>query len=160
MDHLTYRLATLADLDSLVTLRAAFVAEVSDEPFIAADLCAALREYFAKAIPAGDFVAYVAVVRGQIIATSGMVFHRQPPTPWNLSGVTGYVMNMYTLPAWRHHGIATTLLQLLVSYAAERPCRRISLHTLPKARHLYTGVGFMPSDDELVLDLRDLNVGG
>lgn len=160
MDQITYRLATIADLDSLVALRTAFIREVAESSFADSELQSALQAYFSKALPSGDFVAYLALCRGQVIATSGMVFHRQPPTPWNLQGVNAYVMNMFTLPAWRHQGIATTLLQLLVSYASERQCQRISLHTMPQARHLYTGVGFMPSDDELVLDLRDLNAGG
>lgn len=160
MEPISYRLATIADLDALVTLRSAFITEVAESPFSASDLQAAVRAYLAKTLPAGEFVAYVAVCRGQIIATSGMVFHHQPPTPWNLPGITAYVMNMYTLPAWRHQGIATTLLQLLVSYAFEKQCQRVTLHTMPQARHLYTGLGFMPSDNEMVLDLRDLNAGG
>lgn len=160
VDHISYRFATVADIESLVTLRAEFIAEVREAGSMTPSFKKVLRDYFSRTLPTREFVAYVAVAHGQIIATSGLVFHRQPPTPWNLHGTTGYIMNMYTQSAWRHQGVATTLLQLLISYASEHQCHRISLHAMPQARHLYTGLGFMPSDDEMVLDLNDLNAGG
>ncbi len=153
MDHITYRLATMADLDALVAMRLAFLAEVAPTVQPTPELSSKLREYFLRYMPTGEFVAYIALVSGKVVGTSGMVFHRHPPTPTNLAGLNAYVMNMYTMPAWRQHRVATTLLQLLLSDASAKKCKRVSLHALPSARHLYTNLGFMPTDNEMVLDL-------
>ena len=99
-------------------------------------------------------MGYVAVANGQIVATSGLVIHRHPPSPSNLSGLTAYVMNMYTLPAWRGRGIATTLVDKLIELAKGKNCRRISLHATPMGRPVYARAGFVPAEAEMQLDLR------
>ncbi len=105
----------------------------------------ALESYFAKTIEAGEFVAYLAELDGRIVATSGLVYHRHPPSPKNLQGCEAYVMNMYTRPEYRGRGIATTLLARLVERA--RPhCCRVVLHALPEARSLYLKAGFVTLD--------------
>src|SRR4051794_2436412 len=124
MTDLDIRFATAGDVESLVSLRVAFLAEVSGADTADAALLAALRRYFAAAVPAGEFVAAVAEHDGRVVASSGMVYHRHPPSPGNLAGCEAYVMNMYTLPAWRGRGLATALLARLVDVARAGGCCR------------------------------------
>ena len=154
VDRLTYRLATPADVDALVDLRAAFLAEVSTAALPKEVLRAALTAYFVNALPSREFVAYVALVGDRIVATSGLVYHRGPPSVQNLHGCEAYVMNMYTRPEWRARGIATALLNRLVEHARQNNCCRVSLHALPKARAIYSKSGFAANDTEMRLELQ------
>jgi len=146
------RLATIDDAKALVDLRTEFLAEVTASGG-EAEVVAALTAYFTRALKSGEFVAYVAEIDNRIVATSGMVFHRHPPSPTNLHGCEAYVMNMYTLPAWRERGIAAALLGRLIELARQTHCCRVSLHALPAARSIYVEAGFVPVDTEMRLDL-------
>jgi GNAT superfamily N-acetyltransferase len=157
-ENIDYRLATIEDLESLVALRAAFLVESAGaeptDPRILEALVEALRRYFASALPTGEFMGYLAIVEGRVVGTSGMVIHRRPPGPSNLTGCEAYVMNMYTLPAWRGRGIATALVRKLIDLAAKKGCKRLSLHATPLGRPIYAKAGFVPAESEMRLDLR------
>src|ERR1700675_4583696 len=99
MEPVTYRLATTHDIEALVTLRLAFLTEVSTPPASASSLRNELFRYFTDSISTGEFVAYVAVTDSQIVATSGLVYHRNPPSN-AYNGREAYIMNMYTCPQW------------------------------------------------------------
>ena len=154
MSEITYRLASVGDAESLTSLRLAFLAEVSDSPEQIPSLQTSLHAYFKTKLASGEFVAFIAEKDCQIIATSGMVFSQHPPSPRNPEGRGAYIMNMYTLPAFRSQGIATNLLQRLIALARERRCTRITLHGLPAARSIYSKAGFVSGKSEMKLDLR------
>jgi GNAT superfamily N-acetyltransferase len=149
-----YRRATLEDVGRLVELRLAFLAEISGALESDAVLRASLVEYFSRMIPSEEFIGFVAVADGAIVATGGLVFHRHPPSNRNPTGREAYVMNMYTDPAWRRRGIASRLLQLLIDYARQNDCGRISMHALPKGRSIYMNAGFVPIETEMRLELQ------
>ena len=147
--------ATPRDIDTLVAMRIAFLAEVNGEP-APATMASELRTYFSEALPTGEFVAQLARHEGRIIATSGLVFVRKPPSHSNLNGREGYIMNMYTLPKWRGRGIAARLLDAMIAAARAANCSRLSLHAEPLARPVYERAGFVASAKEMTLDF----VGG
>jgi GNAT superfamily N-acetyltransferase len=154
MPQITYRLATLADIDQLISLRIAMQSEVGHaNPTYWEMLRQELNAYFTTSIPSGDFIAYTAEVDGRIVATSGMVFHQHPPSGGNLNGKEAYIMNMYTLREFRGRGIATELLQSLIQYARERDCSRIILRAQEKARPLYVKAGFEAETSVMQLEL-------
>jgi GNAT superfamily N-acetyltransferase len=151
--EIIYRLATVADLESLVDLRAAFLAEVRGDDPSDPQLLSALRQYFASSLPTGEFVSYVAEVDRRLVATSGMAYHSHPPASGDLSGRHAYIMNMYTLPTWRGRGVATTLFTMLLALAGKEGCNKVSLHALPLGRPIYIKAGFMPAEGEMSLKL-------
>ena len=149
------RAATAADVEALASLRAAFLAEVAGADAADPRLLDALRSYFRLAVPAGEFVGYVAEADGAAVATGGLVFHRHAPSAKSLDGLEGYVMNMYTAPPWRGRGIATRLLHSLLGDARRRGCARVSLHAISRAHKIYAGAGFTPVDSEMRLTFPD-----
>ena len=153
MDEITYRPATVVDVAALTDLRLAFLAEVSAAA-PTADTRPAITEYFRHAIPSGQFFAYVAIAKSQIVASSGLVYHDHPPSQFHPTGREGYIMNMYTVPAWRRHGISTKLVQLLIEHARKNRCDRVSLHTHPQGKNIYAKAGFVPVDTEMRLTLQ------
>jgi len=149
MSTVVYRTALPQDANALASLRAAFLKEASPDAPVEDALLESLKSYFAQALASGDFAAVLAIVNGEIIATSGMVELRNPPSQHNPFGRSGYIMNMYTLPAWRRQGLAATILQKLLELAAQRGYRRVSLHALPGAQTIYTRAGFEAVDNEM-----------
>jgi GNAT superfamily N-acetyltransferase len=154
MKKVVFRRATVADVPSLVALRAAFLAEVAGSDPKAPSLLKALTRYFSAGLSSGEFVAYLATVGGQVVATSGMVYHHHPPRAANLNGSEAYVMNMYTLPPWRQQGIARALLKKLIIVARKNHCAQINLHAHPKAKPVYLRAGFVTRSDDMYLKLK------
>jgi ribosomal protein S18 acetylase RimI-like enzyme len=149
-----YRRAMPDDVDPLVNLRLAFLAEVSGATGSDPVLRDSLTEYFSKMIPSNEFIGFLAVADSTIIATSGLVFHRHPPSNRNPTGHEAYIMNMYTLPEYRRRGIATRLLQMLIDHARQNDCGKISMHASPNGRSIYVNAGFVLIETEMRLDLR------
>ncbi len=142
------RAATAAAAAELTRLRLAMHRELGDLPGGAdpAPQEEAIRRYFQETLPTGEFRAWVAehTASGHLVACSGLVLYRRPPSRRNLSGWEGYVMNMYTDPAWRGLGLATALLGECVSHArSQTPARRIRLHATAAGRPIYERAGFV-----------------
>jgi GNAT superfamily N-acetyltransferase len=98
-------------------------------------------------------VAFVAETDGQIVATSGMVVYEAPPTGGNPTGVEGYIMNMYTLPEWRGHGLARRLLDCLTEHARGLGARRVWLRASAQGRRVYEPYGFSGDENQMYLKL-------
>ena len=153
MELSEFRLATPADVEALVKLRAAFLAELTgcnpNEPV----LLNAISRYFAEKLRTGDFQAYVAVVDGRVVATSGLIVRQNPPSAKNLEGREGFVLNVYTIPAFRGRRIATALLERTIVAAREAGCGRVVLHASDRAVPIYKRAGFVPVNTEMRLEL-------
>ncbi|MBD2244648.1 hypothetical protein [Nostoc sp. FACHB-888] len=76
------RQANLQDLEALIQLRLKLLREAGDikGDSDTANLAQATRKYFAEKMPQNEFLAWVAEVDSQIVATSGLVFFQRPPT--------------------------------------------------------------------------------
>jgi len=150
----TIRRATVDDLDTAVDLRMAFLREMKPDVVEWEPILEATRRYVAAKLPAGEFMVWFAEEQGQVVGTGGLVFFHRPPTSVSsLAGLHAYALNMYTLPAWRGRGIATTLLHHMIEYVKTTPARRISLHASEVGRPIYERLGFRACDTEMVLTL-------
>lgn len=151
----TIRQATADDIEILTDLRVAFFVDMGDVTY---EQSASFREatcrYLSHALPQGKFLAWIAEEDGQVVATSGLVFFEQAPTPDNLTGVEGYILNMYTLPQWRGRGIARTLLQEIITHAQAINVQQFGLDATAQGRPLYEKMGFVALTDVMGLDLR------
>lgn len=147
------RLATLDDLDELIRLRLDFLVEVGSLKAGAdgGELGAAMREYMARQMPSGAFLAWVAESEGAIVATSGVTIFERPPNGANLTGLEAYLSNMYTLPDWRGRGLGTALVATCVAHLKATQVRRIWLHATEEGRPVYAKAGFVPSETEMEL---------
>ena len=137
-----------ADVERLVALRRALFREMGyrDEALLD-QMAEASGRYFAIALPAGEFRAWVADAGGEMLACGGVVIHSAPPTTRNLKGQEGYIMNMYTLPVWRHRGIGTAILQAILEHLRGRGIPLVSLHASRDGSRLYARHGFEPTNE-------------
>lgn len=98
-------------------------------------------------------MAWLAECDGEIIGTSGLVFFQRPPSFNNITGCDAYIMNMYTLPAWRGRGVASTLLARVLEYVKTTGSRHVFLHATPQGRPIYLRAGFQESSEVMELSL-------
>jgi len=141
-----FRLATLNDLEQLVSLRVLMQKDVRgiqvDE--VDAQYLAAVRKYFVESFQGGSYYSVVAESEGQLVSANGLVIYRKPPSLGGGTGYMGYVSNVYTLPEWRGRGIATELMKALVQKARLLGIDKLQLGATELGQGVYGRVGFKP----------------
>jgi pyroglutamyl-peptidase len=149
------RRATVEDIEVLVEMRLALQREIgalyADAP--AEGAAEANRKYLQWAVPAGEFLAWVAEADGKLVACSGLVFYSRMPGMHGLASHEAYVMNMYTHPAYRRLGIASELLNHMIQFAKSRGARRVWLRATAMGRPVYEKMGFEPMESAMQLKL-------
>ena len=90
----------------------------------------------------GQFVAFVVETSGGVAAASGAVwFVADHPRPSH-STRTGYILSIYTHPAFRHRGLASRIVRACVRECQRRKVSRVTLHASPFGRSVYRRLGF------------------
>src|SRR5687767_7755522 len=93
MPAITYRPATIDDVEPLARLRAAFLPEVRDAAATDPALLSRLRGWFAEKPPTRHFQAILAIADSQVIACSGLIVHEHPPGIMTTNGREAYILN-------------------------------------------------------------------
>jgi len=149
------RRATVEDIEVLVEMRLALQREIgalfADAP--AEGAAEANRQYLQWALPAGEFLAWVAEADGRLVACSGLVFYSRMPGMHGLASREAYVMNMYTYPTYRRLGIASELLKRMIQFARSGGARRIWLRATSMGRPVYEKIGFEPMESAMQMKL-------
>jgi GNAT superfamily N-acetyltransferase len=148
------RLATTDDIAIMIQYRRAMFESmgVSDQAALER-MCAAMAGYLAQAIPSGEYLGWVADVAGDVVASGGLVIRSLPPSPRNMDGRQGYIMNVFTCPEWRRRGIATAIMQAILAYLKQAGVPVATLHASAAGRPMYEQMGFQPTNEmRLVLD--------
>jgi GNAT superfamily N-acetyltransferase len=57
------------------------------------------------------------------------------------------VLNVYTEPAWRRHGLAQQLMRELLAWARKERLDRLVLHASADGRRLYERLGFVATNE-------------
>lgn len=142
---ISYRKAAIGDLEDLVRLRIEFLRESNRNVQSEAayeSIRGDLRAYFTEHITDASFISWIALSGNGIVATSGLSFYTVPPGMTNPSGRVAYVMNMYTIPAFRRQGIAAELFRRSVQEAELLGCRKVELHATAMGIGIYRKQGF------------------
>ena len=154
-EYFAPRPATAADVDVLVRHRVRMFAEMgftSDDGF--AGLAAACRGWFADALAAGRYLGWLiasADAPSEIVAGSGLLLHEWPPGIRDLGTTRAYVLNVYTEPPHRGHGLATQLTRAAVDEARNRGIRVVTLHASDEGAPIYRRLGFEETNEMRLL---------
>jgi GNAT superfamily N-acetyltransferase len=154
VEQFAYRLASIDDVETLITLRIEFLAEVINTGLADPIWLDAVRQFLKTTLASGKLVVYLAESNGAAVGVGWLIYHQTVPSPASLTGRDAYVMDIYTRPQFRRRGIARAILQRLLDRARQTDCRRVTLHSVDDARSVYSGLGFVPNDSEMRLDLR------
>ena len=110
-----------------------------------------LQRYYQEQLPSGGHVAYLAFDGDMLAATGGVCFYQVLPTYHNPTGWKAYIINMYTVPAYRKQGLASHILELLVQESLRRDIDFIALETTSMGRPVYEKFGFVDMNAEMQL---------
>ena len=147
-----FNIATLEDVPDLVKLRIQFLKEVDlvEDDCKENKLEIELEQYFNSHIEKGDFINWLAIDQGKIVATGGICFNYYPPSFTSLSAKRAYIMNIYTLPDYRNQGLAEKILGYLMKEAANANIDTVTLHATAMGLKLYQKFGFKSKNSEMV----------
>lgn len=91
--------------------------------------------------------------RTEVGAVGTLALWERPPYPGNPAGLDAYLLNMYTLPAYRGRGAARAIVQAVVHTARERGVGKVVLHATEAGRPIYAEAGFVASMAYMELSL-------
>lgn len=143
-NHFSYEPATIAAVGLLIDYRIRFLEELSGvQP---AQTTTALRnslhDYFSKAIADGSYICWMAQKDGIVAGLGGMAIWQKPGNFKTPGGKVGYILNMYTLPAFRKQGICSSLMEKLIESAKAMDVDILELHTTADGEPVYRKYAF------------------
>lgn len=146
--------ASLKDLDLLIKIRMEVLGDVFSIPpgWDTSHLAEENRRYYQWALSADMHLACLAYDGDALAGCGGICFSREMPSPDNLSGWCGYLMNIYTRTGYRGQGVAKLVVRWLIGEAQNRGVTKIFLEASPAGRPMYEKLGFTPMADEMQLD--------
>ena len=149
------RKAELSDLELLMEWRMRVLAEVfaDDENKNSETVRENNNAYYREHLADNSHTACFAFEAGteKIIGCGGICYQKEMPSPDNLTGTNGYLMNIYTLPEVRSEGIGRRIVKYLISDAKERGTEKIFLESSGVAKKLYHEIGFADMEDYMKL---------
>lgn len=142
---MNYHKADMTFLPELIHIRLCFLEECfgqMDQETISM-LTDQMQHYLNKELNHSLF-AYVASDDKKIISSAFLIVQEKPANPHFLTGKTGLILNVYTLPEARRNGYAKTLIELLLSDARQMNLSYVALNATECGRPLYEKLGFCP----------------
>ena len=149
---LTYRFATIEDIDTLVSTRMDILIDMlklaPDTDM--SELASVTKPYYEKAIADGSQLAVLVFDDDKFVGAGAVCLYEVMPTLYNMSGKRGYIMNMYTSPEYRGQGIATRTVDMLVNKCKELGYTHITLSATDMGQPVYEKYGFKKMEDQMV----------
>ena len=149
-EQITTRPATVDDIVDLVRMRRRMFKSMGfDQPALDASEVS-WKDYFREVISNRSFYGWMAIMeKGEAVSCGGVVIDQHPPGPSNLSGRIGYVMNLFTDPAYRRQGLASCILSIMIEWICLQGIIVSALHVTGMARSLYDKFGFSDNNEML-----------
>lgn len=151
------RLATTKDLEKLYEYRLSFIKSLQQPNTNPSPILTNLYEtfkivthdYLSIHINDGTLLAFIALENDEIVSSCLVSLYEVLPTPKNLSGKEGTILNVYTLPSYRKQGLATTLLTQAFEYAKMHDINILHLTATTEGFSLYKKLGFAFHETEM-----------
>ncbi len=132
------------EIDSLVKMRLLYLqedfTETTDEQF--SKIEKNLYSYFEKHIDK-DLYAFGAMENDEIISAALLLIIEKPCNPRFITGKTGEIFSVYTLPEYRRRGIAMKVMKMLISFSKEINLDIINLKATLEGYPLYKKLRFV-----------------
>lgn len=97
--------------------------------------------YYQRALPSEKLIDCFAYSAKEIVGCCSACFYREMPLPDNQTGSYVYLMNIYTRPEFRSHGLGKAIVSWRVKQAKDRVIAEIDLKTSECGRPLYQKMG-------------------
>lgn len=148
--------ASLKDIELLIDWRMEVLHEVFfiQESKLADELEKQNRRYYQNALQKGEHIACFACIDDEIIGCGGICLYQEMPSPDNLTGKCGYLMNIYIRKQFRKKGAGKMIVNWLIQQALEYGYSKIYLETSEMGKLLYEKIGFIPMQDMMKLPIQ------
>jgi len=104
-------------------------------------------------IETGEYRAWFAVAPdGSIAAGAGLWLQEWMPSRVGRDSRRGYILNVYTEPAYRRRGLARMLMRTILAHCRAQGLAMAALNASDEGRPLYESLGFQ-STNEMRLEL-------
>lgn len=158
-DWFRIRMATVQDAPVIAWHRVEMFRDMGRmTPELQAPLLQASIDYLSGALDRGDYLGWLVEPTndlGTVIAGAGLqvrVMSPHPGWPGNVRPCLGparqgYVLNVFTEPAWRRRGLAGALMSRMIEWAKENGLDSLVLHASDEGRPLYEKLGFTSTNE-------------
>ena len=100
-----------------------------------------------------DLISFGIFQNEILVSTGSLCLFNRIPYEKNLSGLEGYILNIYTSPQFRNRGFANQILDEIVEYARKYEIKRLWLNYSDNAEKLYSKKGFVKKENGMELFL-------
>ena len=146
--NLTYRKATVNDVELLVNTRVSLIDEDSGlNENEKKDLYDSNKEYMQTAMKQEIFIAFLAFDGDVFVGTASACLYAVLPGKKLPKGRNAYIQNVYVVPSYRRHGIGKKIISMLIDEVKRRDYTRITLHATKMGRDLFRNCGFQNSEN-------------
>jgi GNAT superfamily N-acetyltransferase len=152
-DAFTVRQAVPADLDTIASHRRRMFEDMGHaaSPVLKAAEPLYTR-WLEERLANGRYLGWFIVAPdGIVVAGAGLWLLDWPAGILDIAPYRGYVLNVYTEPAFRKRGLARRLVQAIKEHCAAQGMRVIGLHASTEGRSIYEALGFQPTNEMRVI---------
>lgn len=96
-------------------------------------------------------VSWGVLADGQLAATGSLCLFNRIPYAENLTGLEGYILNIYTSPKYRKRGHAKQILDAILAYSKGAGIKRLWLNASEDGESVYAKLGFTKKGNEMEL---------
>ena len=139
---------TIADYRLALFVEAGTMPEGTDTAVLRRAVISYIYERLEK-----DFWCWVCCEDDRIIGTAAACIYEKPPAAVNLTGIEGYIINVYTHPDYRRQGVAREILVVILDWFRKRGIRRVRLHSTLHGTPIYKSLGFTENYNEMQIFL-------
>lgn len=151
IQNIVFEKLTSSYLDRFVELRVKQLKEEGAKEKI--DIRPNLIKYYNKHLNDKSFIAWIALLKGEIIGTIGIAIVEKPPYFGNETGKIGLLSSMYVKKEFRRNGLASKLLNMIVEESKNQGLKVIQITASKEGVLLYTNFGFKKNDRFMQYDL-------
>lgn len=98
-----------------------------------------------------DLICWGIFQKEELVSVGALCLFTRIPYEGNLTGLEGYILNIYTYPQFRNHGFANLILDEIIEYAQKNHIKRVWLNSSQQAKKLYGKRGFTVKNNEMEL---------
>lgn len=143
------RPAKTDDIDTIVAHRRGMLEEIrSGDMSLLDSTLSAFKQWVIPLMKSGEYLGWFGILPGgEVVSGLGLWTQEWIPSEHSKSNLRGYILNVFTDPAHRKHGLARLLTQTALDYCRSNGIEIIVLHASQFGKPLYESLGFTPTAD-------------
>ena len=128
------------DFNSIKRLRKEFAKEVGVKDKLSIGFVStAMIEYLKNNY---NYSMFVAEINEKVIGNALITYYKIPASTANITGVVGYVSNVYVMKKYRCQKIGTKLMETIMDDAVSKGAGKVELLASDKGINIYKRLGF------------------